>query len=369
MKTTRIFVLVLMMALALAACSSGNSNTNTPPPQNNENGAAQGQADAPPMPSASADDPTLAVAQLGERDYMFVLTVPGLDELMAVDYNERGVSMSISFGAGSNIYVFPNAGQGNQFRATIGGQPCQLIGKMTDGAVTILFRVAEDADFDWDAVAAFDVSIPTTEEGFDNYYTLAKADAEVAPAALNPPTPLTELTVDQSTINLRVRDNGDGTVTLTYTDSAFRPEYIYPWEWVDKSFAAWLSYSWRIQGNNYSVFHTFISTGMAQLTYGDDHVWDGMLFDIVDSFKPFEHTGDGMLDPDVGGTPPPVVSATVDTGGLTLVWTVPVNDSYSAAELSDIAVEINYSVNAATDGESFVREELKFSLDGANVME
>lgn len=362
--TTLIFSTILL--LSLTACSGNEivSDNNAVTP------LMQDLVDDAGMPSNASEKIAFSAVQLAEKDFMFVLTLPELEKYKALDSNVYA-SIYIRFGENNEMMIVPNGYEGNQdYRIRLGGfiggeegYDCYMAGEMVEDTVKVIFRVPEEAGFDWDAINEFVISYPIDTQGLTTSVTLKKTEVEVSPNQLASPTPLNELNIDDAVISISAKDNGDNTVTLTYNDSSITPEYIYPWEWVDKDMSANMTYTWSILGaasdnRDDRVFESNIYNESKKFTYGASNIglWNGMTVNIADMFR---NNKDSDVDVYFMG---PDVTATVDDSGLTLVWKETVYEGRSVEELEMFFVTLTYRVSGYNTNEEFVYTESRYNI-------
>ncbi len=379
----RIFILLTVFALALSLTACGEDKEAQPENlQNNTDGAKviidqtddnqQDWNDNSDMMQNNSQDIKLSVAQIAERDFIFVLKSSQLEQLAGLD---RGVYTSyyINFGENNHISMSPNETSGNQFRikldGIIGGEEgydCLMIGKIAGDTAKMMFRVPEEAGFDWNKIDSFDVSYPINTEGLTNSTTVKKADAEVDASTLEVPAPLSELSAKNANISISTKDNGDGTITVTYNDSTVKPNYIYPWDWVQRDSFANSNYRIYIEAKlpeGVVFYASLYGDGGKKLRYGDMNydLWDGMIFNIAELYKN-KDTADNLDDAYIL----PEITSTFDENGMTLVWSAKAYDGRSANDITEFKVELQYYVNGASFSEEFVNELVTFNLEATN---
>ncbi len=378
----KIVSLITVFALALSL-TAGGEDKEAQPEKTQSNGNDDFQAvddqwqdddnqqdwnDNSDMMQNNSQDIKLSVAQIAERDFIFVLKASELEKYMALD---QGINANyyINFGENNQILMSPNETSGNLFRVYLNGvvdgdkgYDCLMTGKMEGDMIKMIFRVPEEAGFDWSAINEFEVDYPVATDGAVNSMTVKKADAEVDPATLGLPTPLSELSTKNANISISTKDNSDGTITITYNDSTVKPEYIYPWEWFEKDSFAYSNYRITIQGKSSEgdVLYASLNGDGKKLGSSDTNYesWDSMIFSVTDLLKKDDtsDSSDALSD----------VASTIDENGMTLVWTVKPYDGRIANEITEFAVELDYYVSGSSYSEQFVTEWEKHNLVAVN---
>jgi len=362
------FIITILFTATLVACtntfqydnnnntlktpdySNNNNNSNDNNNQNNQDNSSNDNN----TPPAKANELALVVAQgFEEREIVFRLTVPDLHELMAIDVS---CQMSIHFGEGMSVLIslheswtdyndrelFNGSHYGNIFLS--GSNNGKARGFFDGDNIVVSTYVTQEINYDWNSLDEFVLEMHdgrlSIEQGANKTYYFQKANIEVHLHEILPDMySLREYQLNPEAISLKAKDNGDGSLTFTYSDTSIKPNYIVPWEWLTIEPKLYMRYTCLIGGKvSYDIRDDEVAI-FSDFSFGrhigllDDNPWDDMSIYMEDSFMKRGHRHHGAFDLDnyyqIG------FIAVVDENGLTATWTEQFYPGYS---LNDIAM-------------------------------
>jgi hypothetical protein len=174
-------------------------------------------------------------------------------------------------------------------------------------------------------------------------------------------------------MNLRATNNGDGTMSFVFTDTSIKPEYIYPWDWVQKDGIAYVDAYWAITGHyqrhadavaigSEFGFHTgfspvygiIIGYHNQGVPWHDFNRWEQMTVNIEEEIR---HSY------------PSDIEIIVDENGMTATWTQNFESGFSFDDIVVFGLDISFNFYGLAESEAVLyRNRIDIWLEMSDVM-
>jgi len=325
----------------------------------------------PPAGSGNyTEEIRFAIANQG-REYALRLTLPNLQENIASGYYS---DVDIWFNEGS---ISINLQEDEHNRIFISTQ--YSVVHFEDNDILLSFIMPPDKPMAWGANDTFTIELAGgRERAVFGKYEFHAVDVTKPIEQLLPIAKLSELVIDPSSINLRAKNNGDGTMSFIYTDTSIKPDYIIPWDWIEKDGDFLLFADWQITGH-YARDPNAVAIG-AKFTfatlYDDDTVGFGLIRSYYspplgvawEDFNRWESITIHMEEAVSLGYNT-VMAIIVDENGLTAKWTQGFEQGFSFDDIIVFGLDIHFDFSGRTGVHRFYQKEVSVWLEMSDIME
>ena len=289
---TKILSLAFVLTISLAVGACGGKSTignllsdttqpqgvtpNTTKPEDNVQSDSNGITDFETISTDNnAEQIALAIAHDGGREYALRLTLPNLQENIASGYYS---DVDIWFNEGS---ISINLQEDEHNRVFISTQ--YSVVHFEDNDILLSFVMPPDKPMAWGANDTFTIELAGgRERTVFGKYEFHAVDITKPIEQLLPIAKLSELVIDPPSINLKAKNNGDGTMSFIYTDTSIKPDYIIPWDWIEKDGDFLLFADWQITGH-YARDPNAVAIG-AKFTFATLYDDDTISFGLIRSY-------------------------------------------------------------------------------------